>query len=141
MGNANSGRRPQATALKIFKGNPGRRRLNEREPVPPDDPVVKPGGLSRQASAAWDVLAPVALEMGSLTAADVSAFAVLCELQGTLTAIANAKTEPIDPGLVRMERDIAAQLRPYFAMFGLDPTSRARFYVSKPKSQTVAKWG
>ena len=32
MGNWNSGRRPQPTALKVLRGNPGKRPLNVDEP-------------------------------------------------------------------------------------------------------------
>jgi hypothetical protein len=32
-GNWNSGSRPKPTALKVLRGNPGKRPLNEKEPV------------------------------------------------------------------------------------------------------------
>jgi len=70
MGNHNSGRRPTPTALKILRGNPGKRPLNQDEPQPPKGPVVKPE-LSAGADRVWDALAPVCEAMGTLTAADV----------------------------------------------------------------------
>ena len=32
---ATRGRKPKPTALKVLEGNPGKRPLNDREPVPP----------------------------------------------------------------------------------------------------------
>jgi hypothetical protein len=40
---------------------------------------------------------------------------------------------------MKLERDTAATLRPYYALFGLEPVSRAR--VSVPKTDAPAsKW-
>lgn len=136
MGRENSGRRPQPTALKILRGNPGKRPLNELEPKPPAGEVEKPA-LSVGGQAAWKDLAPVCLVMGTLTPADVTAFAAMCELVGTLRATSMSKdTGDFD---ARLERDTANALRPYFAMFGLEPSGRARLRVA-PKEATDHKW-
>jgi phage terminase small subunit len=136
-GNHNSGRKPQPTRLKMFKGNPGKRPLNAHEPKAPAGPVVKPEGLSEDASRLWDELAPLCMEMGTLTAVDVQAFAALCELQATFKAIIATKaTEQFNP---RLERETATALRPFYALFGMDPSSRSRISVSKPV-EPESKW-
>ena len=61
--------------------------MNDREPVPPSGDVVKPAGLSVGAAKLWDELAPVCIAMRTLTAGDVKAFAVLCEIQNTLDTV------------------------------------------------------
>jgi P27 family predicted phage terminase small subunit len=159
MGNRNSGRRPKPTALKVLRGNPGQRKLNEAEPIPPAGEVTIPR-LSETAKVIWAELAPVATAMGTLTRADGKAFATLCELQATLdAACAEKDREGFSPFLVttmvdsagnehanvkehpaiKLERNTAAALRPYYEKFGLEPVGRAR--ISVPKAQEpVNKW-
>lgn len=159
MGYENSGRRPQPTALKVLRGNPSKTPLNEAESVPPPGEVVKPAGLSVAAGLVWDELAPVCLAMGTLTTADIRPFATLCELQATMQQISANKdgkalftlkkedsSDPdspmeivIDAGL-KAERDTATTLRPYYALFGLEPVSRARLQVPKKDEAPKSKW-
>ena len=139
MGHRNGGRRPSPTALHVLRGNPSRKVLNQREPIPPPGPVTKPAGLSAAASALWDELAPIALSMQTLTTADVRAFATLCELQGTFLQIQAAKTGVIVPRVVRLERTTAAALRAYYTAFGLDPASRSRLVVQRAEA-APSKW-
>jgi P27 family predicted phage terminase small subunit len=158
MGYENSGRRPQPTALKVLRGNPGKRKPNVDEPEPPKGTAVKPSGLSTGASAAWDELAPICIAMGTLTTADVRVFATMCELQSTLQQASALKDSKgcqvftadkdsdedgqlvlvVDASL-KLERDTAVALRPFYALFGLEPVSRARIRVPKDK-QPVSKW-
>ncbi len=141
MGNKNSGRRPAPTALKVLRGNPGKRRLNADEPIPPVGDVQKPT-LSITAGFVWDELAPLALAMGTLTRADVSAFAMLCELQATLQSAAVGKNKRRTFfRAIEIERAFAPIIRPYYALFGLEPVSRSRIQIAK-KAETpvVSKW-
>ncbi len=139
MGYENSGRRPQPSALKVLRGNPGKRKPNAQEPRPPTGDVIKPADLSAAAAAVWDELAPVARAMGTLTPADIRPFGTLCELQATFTAAARTKgTAAFD---ARLERETATALRPYYALFGLEPISRARIAVPTPADAApVSKW-
>ena len=43
---ATRGRKPKPTALKVLEGNPGKRPLNDREPVPPKGRAQMPGVAS-----------------------------------------------------------------------------------------------
>jgi phage terminase small subunit len=158
VGNRNSGRRPQPTALKVLRGNPGKRPLNTDEPTPPAGDVVKPTTLSTPAGEVWDRLAPMAIAMGTLTRADVTAFAMLCELQATLEWAAGRKDPPLrEPGerpyrwvrrcherlaaAMKIEKDFAPIIRPYYALFGLEPVSRAKIQVpKKAETPVVSKW-
>ena len=158
-GNRNSGRHPQPTALKLLRGNPGKRKLNTDEPIPPVGDVEKPPTLSTPAGDVWDRLAPIATAMGTLTRADVAAFALLCELQATLEWAAGRKDPPPrEPregerrwirrcherlaAAIKLEKDFASIIRPYYALFGLEPVSRARIQVPKKQAETpvVSKW-
>src|SRR4029453_10782579 len=148
MGNRNSGPRPAPTALKLLRGS-RKDRINPREPTPPAGEVVTPATLSPQARGIWDRLAPVCLAMGTLTLADLGAFAALCELQATLElACAQKKLpkfRPIFKGrihpILRLERETATALRPYFEKFGLDPIGRARIVLPAAPEAPPSKWG
>lgn len=138
MGYENSGRRPQPTALKVLRGNPSKTKLNQDEPKPPAGEVVKPAGLSVGAAAVWDELAPICLAMRTLTVADQQPFATLCELQATFRKVVALKgSEDFRP---RQELDTANALRPYYALFGLEPVSRARIRMPKPTDEPKSKW-
>jgi phage terminase small subunit len=157
MGNQNSGRRPQPTALTVLRGNPSRKKLNENEVVPPAGEIVKPAGLSVAAGVVWDELAPVCLAMGTLTTADIRAFASLCELQSTMQQTSAAKdgrelfrlqpekddesrVEVVIDSILRLERETATALRPYYDYFGMTPSSRARIQVPKKAEAPESKW-
>lgn len=161
MGNQNSGRRPQPTALTLLRGNPSKKKPNENEPVPPAGEVVKPAWLSTGAGVVWDELAPVCRHMGTLTPADVRPFVTLCELQSTMQQASAGKDgagfapftlrseDTSDPksdvivlidNVLKLERDTASVLRPYYEYFGLTPSSRARIAVPKKQAEPASKW-
>jgi phage terminase small subunit len=139
MGNHNSGRRPQPTALRALRGNPSKTRVNEHEPRPPVGPALMPPGLSVGAVTVWQELGPLCDQMGTLTRADVAAFATLCELEATrrLASLAKDGAEPM--AAIALERRTAIVLRSYYALFGLEPVSRARIQVVKVETP-VSKW-
>jgi len=160
MGYENSGRRPQPTALKMLRGNPSKTRLNQDEPQPPRGETVKPVGLSPGASAVWDELAPICLAMRTLTPADVRPFGSMCELQSTMQETSarksgrelfrleaqdrNDKDSPVEiviDAVLKLERETATALRPYYELFGLTPQARARMAVPKVKDEAPeSKW-
>lgn len=138
MGSRHSGPKTKPTALKLLRGVTRKDRLNTQEPKAPSGPVEKPAGLSVGASGIWDELATVCLEMGTLTAADVRPMAKLCELEATFAAL--VKTKGRKDYDVRLERETANALRPYYAMFGLEPSSRSRIHVKRLDHEPVSKW-
>jgi P27 family predicted phage terminase small subunit len=87
------GRKPKPTALKIVTGNPGKRKLNEREPKPgtgrpplpawldellPDPSEGQSGKEARSAiRSAWERVAERCEAMGVLTVADGVALEVI----------------------------------------------------------------
>lgn len=159
MGNHNSGRRPKPTALHILNGNPSRKNLNINEVRPPAGDITQPTGLSAGASVVWAELAPVCLAMGTLTTADLRPFATLCELQSTLQQTSASKdgralftlkaqdeagstVKIVINAVLKLERETANALRPYYEYFGLTPSSRARLATPKGKATEapVSKW-
>jgi len=136
MGNLNSGRRRQPAAVRALRGNPSLTRFRPAVEAPAG-PVVKPATLSPGAAEVWDGLSPVCLGMGTLSPADTTAFATLCELQASFTA--NAQRKGQDGFDQRLERALAASLRPFYALFALEPASRARMPTAPPR-EVASKW-
>jgi P27 family predicted phage terminase small subunit len=149
-GNHNSGRRPHSTALKLLRGNPGKGRINAREPAVPPGDVRVPATISKDGRRVWERLAPIAIAMQTLTVADVEAFKTLCELQASLDLVSKAKNArdfvPFtvgDNGIVvhaalALELKIAPVVRPYYEKFGLEPVGRARLTVGP--AAPASKW-
>ncbi|HEY1878415.1 MAG TPA: phage terminase small subunit P27 family [Caulobacteraceae bacterium] len=71
-----TGRPPKPTKLKKLEGNPGHRRLNDREPQPTGAPI-KPDFVTGEASKEWDRLVG-AMPDGLYTDADAPTLAVYC---------------------------------------------------------------
>jgi hypothetical protein len=65
-----------------------------------------------------------------LTSADAESFKTFCQLQ--------AKLDAPDLELADLLKT-AATIRPYYGMFGLEPTGRAKISVQKPE-QPASKW-
>jgi len=81
------GRKAVSTALKLIKGNPGRRPLNAAEPVYPGLPPA-PDWLKPTARAEWDRIMPGLAATGQIQRVDLAAcagycakFAEWCDLQ------------------------------------------------------------
>lgn len=158
MGNQNSGPKPRPTAIKLLRGVTRTDRLNLSEPRAPSGPVTKPVGLSIRAADVWDELAPVCIGMGTLTPADVRPFVRLCELEVTAREASSQKDAPgfamftlsedyngaAKVGIhaaIRVERETAVALRPYYEYFGMTPGSRARIALpQKADAEPVSKW-
>lgn len=59
---------PQPTSLKKLLGNPGKRPLNEHEPIPPEGPLTAPATLEDAARPYWNELIPLlaAMKVGTV---------------------------------------------------------------------------
>lgn len=71
---------PEPTSIKLLKGNPGRRPLNDREPEPKRARPRCPNWLSKDARAIWKTLVPQLRDMGVLTRIDGQALTRYCTL-------------------------------------------------------------
>ena len=74
-----AGRKPKPTAIKELEGNPGKRKLNKKEPKPEKGMPVCPEWLLPEAKAEWKRLCEKLNQMGVLTEVDMAAFAVYCQ--------------------------------------------------------------
>lgn len=154
MGNWNSGRRPQPSALKVLRGNPGKRplRADEAKPeaasaefdAPPailaDDPV---------AAAEWARVAPLLRRCGIATEAERASLLALCqqwsqylEAHGKVRALGmivkGAGDAPIaNPYIKLATKSLQACLKLWVEL-GLTPSSRSRL-SSLPAPDAVPK--
>ena len=72
---ATRGRKPTPTAIKELEGNPGKRKLNDKEPKPEKKAPSCPKWLEPEAKKEWRRLAKKMELMGVLTEVDMAAFA------------------------------------------------------------------
>jgi len=70
---------PEPNVLKVLKGNPGKRPLNDAEPKPQPVAPKCPRWLSKNAKREWRRLVKELEPLGLLTVIDGMALATLCE--------------------------------------------------------------
>lgn len=140
------GRPPKPTRVKAMNGNPGRRPLNEREPMPKRGRPPCPKWLSKEAKDKWRKLVPELDRLRLLTKVDGDALATYCqawaefrqatevlEQEGRYTTNA-AGTRVSHPAVIQ-QRTAWKFIKEFSALFGLDPSSRSR--LSAPASDEV----
>lgn len=75
---------PTPTAIKLIRGNPGKRKINKDEPKPTVTMPHCPDYLDDVAREEWNRLAPILVRMKVLTEADYIALASLCQTYSTM---------------------------------------------------------
>jgi phage terminase small subunit len=133
------GPRPTPTALRVLRGNPGKRPISGDEPQPaPLSELDAPVWLDELAAAIWADLAPKAHGLGLLTELDRPRFGMLCGHLARWQRHYQADPDGTDhttAGLLRREAEIVARLS---AAFGLDPASRVALrVVRKPAADDL----
>ncbi len=128
---------PKPTVLKRQEGNPGHRRLNDREPQPTKSTPTMPAHLDEDARREWRRLVRILKRMRVLSEADGIALGTLCQAQSTL---AKAQMQLTRTGLVVKTPNGFIQQSPLLKVvnqqseivirhlreFGLTPASRSR---------------
>jgi P27 family predicted phage terminase small subunit len=132
------GRKPVPSVLKILRGNPGKKRISTREPVPPVSQPKRPEYLEGLAAEAWDVLAPYLVALGVLTKGDAMALEMACQAYArwrtaegevaTLGAVIKSPNSnyPILNPHLSVANAAQKQLQGLLVEFGLTPSSRSR---------------
>jgi P27 family predicted phage terminase small subunit len=135
------GRKPKPTVLKTIEGNPGKRRLNNREPEPPAGVPDCPEELDDVARAEWFRTAGVLKEMKLLSRADRTALLVYCtaysrwvEAQAQVKKFGAIVKSPLKGFPMKSPylcvADQAAELmRKFMVEFGLTPSAHSRIRV------------
>lgn len=143
------GRKTTPTALKLVKGNPGKRPLNKREPKPQRGISDCPDHLEPCARVAWMKLCALLDAMGVLTHADAFALERLCDCYADILACrelvardgrtyqttgANGATLIKANPAVTQLRAADAQFKAYLTEFGLTPAARSKVQAAEPET-------
>lgn len=139
------GRPRTPTALKLLRGNPGKRPISEREPKPPEGPPTCPRHLDAKAKQEWKRVSKLLLAMGLLTKVDRAALAAYCQIysrwvqaedmvrkHGMVVVVGKEKQYiQKSPYLSIAERSLEMMDR-YLRKFGLSPADRSGLEVPNP---------
>lgn len=130
------GPKPEPTALKVLKGNPGKRPLNDSEPQPVGDAQC-PDWISEDSRKYWEYIVSVLSSVpGLLTIADSASLALMADTLalyrraqmevegGSITCMSEKGSEYQHPA-VGIRNKAAAELKQWFAKFGMTPSDRA----------------
>jgi len=152
-------RPPVPTALKVLRGNPGKRPLTKNEPKPSLGAPGCPSWLSIEARAEWRRVVPRLDEIGMLTKVDRAALATYCETWATFVY---AQRQVHEHGIVIMAvekisddgqviytratknpaiivaRDAANQIRQFCTEFGMTPSARTRLSLPEAEGDDAA---
>ncbi|MCD8108768.1 MAG: phage terminase small subunit P27 family [Clostridiales bacterium] len=134
---ATRGRKPTPTALKQLEGNPGKRPLNENEPVPQKKAPTCPKWLEPEAKKEWRRLAKQMEAIGILTEVDMAAFAGYCQAfarwkeaeefisqHGTIVKTPSGYYQQLPQ--VSIAQTYLKIMNRFAEQFGLTPASRSR---------------
>lgn len=139
----------QPTALKILKGNPGRRPLNKDEPKPKAG-VSAQMQLKPYEQEMWDYLTPRFEKQGVLTENDLHSLYVLCQTWGNyrdaMDELDRQKEEnngripfvvysrnnmPLANPLMTVINTLRERLHKLMIQFGMTPSSRSHIIAIK----------
>lgn len=151
------GRKPTPSHLKLVKGNPGRRPINEREPIPQHALPTPPSELSDDAKIEWGRVSEELFRIGLLSDIDRASLAAYCQAYGRwiqaeraiaemakrdhLTAGLLIKTtngNAIQNPLVGTANKAMADMVRYAAEFGMTPSARSRIQTGQPQGSGQA---
>lgn len=138
------GAKSKPTKLKVLQGNPGKRKLSDKEPDP--TPVEKipdpPHWLDYYAKKEWKRVAEKLIEIGLLTEIDLSTFTIYCQryaewIRAEKAIMKKGMTFLTPKGFVQQRpevaiaRDTAKQLRMYAEVLGLAPAARSGLEIKR----------
>lgn len=133
------GPKPQPTAKKKLRGNPGRRPLPENEPQPRKSTGIPraPQHLGKQAQKEWRRMAKELHPLGLLTNIDLTALAAYCasfstwidaqkQIQKHGVLIKAQSGFPMQSPYLAISNRAMTEMRKWMVEFGLTPSSRSR---------------
>jgi P27 family predicted phage terminase small subunit len=132
------GPKPQPTAIKVLKGNPGKRALNKDEPTPAVlEDLSPPADMREAARVHWNRLAPMLRSARLLTEADRDALALLCNSQATYDeaheqisrfglVVKAPSGFPVQSPYLAIRNKAQEQVLKLLCEFGITPSARSR---------------
>lgn len=140
------GRKPKPTTLKKQQGNPGKRKLNNKEPKPEVAIPDCPPHLEGEAKKEWDRITKELHLMGLLSRADRAALVSYCTAWGDYVKACNniedegevimgAKGGYYQNPWVSIKNSAMDRMLKISAEFGMTPSSRTRLQVEAPTEE------
>jgi P27 family predicted phage terminase small subunit len=127
--------------MKLLEGNPGKRKLNTKEPKPPKIDLKCPDWLEPEAKIEWERREKQLRAMGVLTDVDEVAFAGYCQAyarwreaeefiskHGSIIKTPSGYVQQI-PQVAIANKNLLAVIR-FCEQFGMTPSSRSRLSTS-----------
>jgi P27 family predicted phage terminase small subunit len=147
------GRKPQPTALKLLRGNPGKREVNTREPQhDPLDASIPAELTDPTARAEWSRVASLLIDRGQVTTVDRAVLAGYClkyaqwqslerEAATHPFIVRSPNGYPISNPALCMANKVFGLLLKAAAELGITPSSRSRVSATLPQATTPrSKW-
>ena len=150
------GPRPKSTAVKLARGNPGKRALNENEPEPESAAPTMPKVLTPEAAKRWRSLLPRLKKLGVLSNSDLDTIVLYCETyarweisrawlqkHGVKYPVMGEEGRPKfwKPWPeVAIEASCRQSLTRLAAEFGLSPSSRSQVVTKKQAASPLLKF-
>jgi len=142
---SNRGRPAKPTKLKVLQGTDRADRLNENEPKPMEYKKIPkpPYYLDYYAKKEWERVAPILVDVGLLTKADLSMFQDYCEMHAHCIRL-NKKIRDegydfeTDKGYMQRKpattiiKDFMSEKQKLANMLGLSPSARTNIEIEKP---------
>ena len=148
------GRKPAPTRLKLLRGNPGKRPLNQHEPQVKVETPHCPRELTPDAKKEWRRIVPALKQLGILSKLDGSALAAYCQSKARWL---EAERKISETGLVVKTTNGNVIENPYYSIskrerelmhrflseFGMTPVSRTRINIESQtnKDNRFAEFG
>ena len=130
------GRRPKPTALKLLAGNPGKRKLNKKEPKPRRSLPQCPRQLGSTAKTEWKRTARELSKLGLLSTIDRAALAAYCaswarwieaeeKLRKHGTIVKSPNGFPVQSPYLAVANGAMKAMTRLLIEFGMSPSSRS----------------
>src|SRR5262245_41406409 len=142
---------PQPTAFKLLRGNPGKRRLNRREPQPAKELPRCPAWLDEEGKRVWKQIVPQLAAMGVIGTIDTQAIVRYCQLwvrwrraEEFLSKHGDVFAIKDEEGKIKylqqfpqagIANQLAMQLMRLEQEFGMTASSRTRLHVETGQEQ------
>ena len=139
---------PTPTNLKALLGNPGKRRLNNREPDP--EPAIPscPSFLNKEARREWRRVSKLLFANGLMTQLDRAALAGYCDayaraaeasrqLQKYGLIVKSPNGYPMQSPYLAILNTALQEMRAFCTEFGMTPSSRSRVKTTNPKQRSL----
>jgi P27 family predicted phage terminase small subunit len=139
---------PTPTNLRALLGNPGKRRLNQREPDP--EPAIPscPSFLNKEARREWRRVTKLLFPLGLITHPDRATLAGYCDayaraaeasrqLQRYGLIVKSPNGYPMQSPYLAILNTALQEMRASCTEFGMTPSSRSRVKTANPKQRSL----